>query len=224
MRHSERRGSTGLGNPLFVVAICMANPRSGRRSVWTIPVDPVFFTYFRPGEPLYDDLDPEPAEVDDEPSGPVPDRLAVMLTRLHPMDADFLDLYFLRGKFESEIGVIFGLTQAAVSYRLHKAIARLRWLAGVPQITEEELRRDLPTLGFSEQEVEILYWMWKTTCLSEAARQTGATDETTKWRLARLCRLLEKSAQENPVARPYADFFAAVQKRRGMLWHQGRAR
>lgn len=71
-------------------------------------------------------------------------KIAPLLDRIPDKEADFIYLYFIQRKRQLDIATIFGITQAAVSYRLERGIQRIRFLLSILQITEEELRADLP--------------------------------------------------------------------------------
>lgn len=73
-------------------------------------------------------------------------RIAPLLDRIPEREADLIYLYFIQRKRQLDIATIFGITQAAVSYRLERGIQRIRFLLSIPQITEEELRADLPEI------------------------------------------------------------------------------
>lgn len=70
-------------------------------------------------------------------------RIAPLLDRIPPIEADYIELSYVRGKSQRDIATIFGVTQQAVSYRLERAIDRIKYLLSIPQVTEEELRADL---------------------------------------------------------------------------------
>lgn len=70
-------------------------------------------------------------------------RIAPLLDRIPDRESDLIQLYFIHGKRQADIAEIFGVTQAAVSYRLDRGIKRIQFLLSIPQVLEEELRRDL---------------------------------------------------------------------------------
>lgn len=71
-------------------------------------------------------------------------RIAPLLDRIPEREADLIFLYFIQRKRQLDIATIFGITQAAVSYRLERGLQRIRFLLSIPQVTEEDLRTDLP--------------------------------------------------------------------------------
>lgn len=73
-------------------------------------------------------------------------RIAPLLDRIPEREADLIYLYFIQRKRQADIAEIFGVTQAAISYRLDRGIQRIKFLLSIPQVTEEDLRRDLPAV------------------------------------------------------------------------------
>ena len=65
--------------------------------------------------------------------------LAALVARLPPRDQDALWLRYTLHKTEWDIGVVMGLTQAGVAYRLQRASWRLRTLARYPLFAADEL-------------------------------------------------------------------------------------
>lgn len=122
-------------------------------------------------------------------------RVMSLLDRIPDKEADLIHLYYLDHKRQADIAAIFQVTQAAISYRLGRGIARLKFLLEMPQISEEDLRIDLakafpakarcsychekkiqsascPICHGAKQmfiDVEILIGMWETTCQSVVA-------------------------------------------------------
>jgi Sigma-70, region 4 len=97
------------------------------------------------------------------------------IARLPDQERDCIDLT-ARGCLQSDIGAMLGLTQAAISYRLHRAQARLRWL-----LLEEgslfsvaELRQALEKNGnFTIREMIFLAALWWTTSQTMANLHLG---------------------------------------------------
>ncbi len=122
---------------------------------YVIPVDPSDLARFSYDDPRFDDedeeLDPEELEGADSLASCIPDgdyesRIAPLLDRIPEREADLIFLYFIEKKRQADIATIFGVTQAAISYRLDRGIQRLKFLLKIPQVTEEELRTDLPEI------------------------------------------------------------------------------
>lgn len=122
---------------------------------YVIPIDPseiaTRFSYSDPRLDADDDLESDDASnVSNEafaeylPDGDYESRIVPLLDRIPTREADLIFLYFIEKKRQADIATIFGVTQAAISYRLDRGIQRLKFLLNIPQVTEEELRSDLP--------------------------------------------------------------------------------
>lgn len=120
---------------------------------YVIPIDPSeIATRFSYSDPrLDDDLESDDASnVSNEafaeylPDGDYESRIVPLLDRIPTREADLIFLYFIEKRRQADIATIFGVTQAAISYRLDRGIQRLKFLLNIPQVTEEELRADLP--------------------------------------------------------------------------------
>lgn len=123
---------------------------------YVIPIDPAeIATRFSYSDPRFDsddnDLESDDASnVSNEafaeylPDGDYESRIVPLLDRIPTREADLIFLYFIEKKRQADIATIFGVTQAAISYRLDRGIQRLKFLLNIPQVTEEELRADLP--------------------------------------------------------------------------------
>jgi predicted transcriptional regulator len=77
-------------------------------------------------------------------------------------------LYYKEEKNQKDIAKMFGVTQGAVSSRLSRAKARLRFLRGLPKINEADVEKNLSP-HFEPMEIEIIQCMLKTTCQSKTA-------------------------------------------------------
>lgn len=121
---------------------------------YVIPVDPAELASRFASDPNDDEdvFDPD-YEAENVPDDAVAEffadndyesRIAPLLDRIPEREADLIYLYFIQRKRQLDIATIFGITQAAVSYRLERGLQRIRFLLSIPQVTEEELRADLP--------------------------------------------------------------------------------
>jgi len=128
------------------------------------PVDPqALAARFSQG----DTLEPLP-ECDEQWKNLHLDKIKAVLDRLPKREADLIRLYYFRGKRQTDIAEIFGITQAAVSYRLQRALKRIRFLVEIPEVTNAQIFKDLH--GFmSELDAKIFSEMFTSTCQSEVA-------------------------------------------------------
>jgi DNA-directed RNA polymerase specialized sigma24 family protein len=142
------------------------------------------------------------------------ERIAPLLPRIPDREADLIELYFVNHKRQADIAIIFGITQAAVSYRLDRGIKRIRFLLSIPAVTESQIREDLP-LVFKEQiDIDILVGMWRTTCQSEVATSLGLTQGRVRHRFFRAVAALEVAADENPTLVNYYSIFSAISSKK----------
>ena len=211
---------------------------------YVIPIDPseiaTRFSYTDPrfeGEEDSEDSDAHnvsnEAFADYLPDGDYESRIVPLLDRIPTREADLIALYFIEKKRQADIAIIFGVTQAAISYRLDRGIQRLKFLLNIPQVTEEELRADLPK-AFPSQipcphcaatdsscricqgsgdillDVEILVGMWATTCQSEVATKLGLTQGRVRHRFFKAVKTLQEIATLDPRFSPYEKIFSAV--------------
>jgi len=128
------------------------------------------------------------------------ERVAPILDRLPERESDLLDMYFFKKKRQAEIAGIFGVTQAAISYRLDRGIKRLKFLLSIPQVTEEELREGLPSVFSDPIDVDILVGMWQTTCQSEVANILKLTQGRVRHRFFKAVLVLQEAVQGDDVS------------------------
>jgi len=193
-------------------------------SGYVIPVDPCELASRFPAafDPRFDDEDDhlEDGEEDDIPDGQFSEyfaagddfqsRVEPLLARIPEREADLIFLYFIQRKRQADIATIFGVTQAAISYRLDRGLQRIRFLLSIPQVTEEEMRRDLPDVFPQQIDVDILVGMWETTCQSEVATKLGLTQGRVRHRFFKAVKSLERAADANERYRPYQTIFSAI--------------
>src|SRR5271155_4681709 len=61
-------------------------------------------------------------------------RIAPLLNRIPQREADLIYLYYIQKKRQADIAEIFGVTQAAISYRLDRGLQRIKFLLSIPQV------------------------------------------------------------------------------------------
>lgn len=140
-------------------------------------------------------------------------KILSLLGGLPPMEADIVRLYYFFGKRQTDIAEIFGFTQAAISYRLKRATARIRFLLEMPDLDINVLRRDLQQV-LSVQDAEIFVQMALSTCQSEVAQVLQISQGMVRHRFLKRLRVLSVAALDriypwaftNPADDPqYAD-------------------
>jgi hypothetical protein len=136
-------------------------------------------------------------------------RIAPLLDRIPKREADLIWLYFIQKKRQADIAVIFNVTQAAISYRLDRGLKRIKFLLSIPQVNEDDIRRDLPTI-FKEIDVNILVGMWSTTCQSQVAENLGLTQGRVRHRFFKAVRVLKEASDKDEKYAPYYKVFSAI--------------
>ena len=138
------------------------------------------------------------------------EKVNALLPKIPEREADLIELYFFTGLRQGAIAQIFEVTQAAISYRLDRGIQRIKFLLSIPQVTEEELRTDLPLVPFRPVDVDILVGMWVTTCQSEVATRLNLTQGNVRHRFFEAVKTLAKKGAEDEKFAPYAKIFTSI--------------
>lgn len=112
------------------------------------------------------------------------DSIARYLERIPPRESDLIRLYHKDKMKQEQIAKLFGITQAAVSYRLHRGIRRIQFLRTIPELERDQFEIELGP-KFCEQDREILWRMHETTCQSEIAKQMNLTQGRVRHRFFR---------------------------------------
>lgn len=141
------------------------------------------------------------------------DNIRPLMDKLPDLEADFLFLYFDANKRQSDIATIFGCTQAAVSYRLKKAVKRIQFLLSLPEIKEKKMRRDLKKI-MDDLDVDILVGMYNTTCQSWVAEQLGLSQGLVRHRFFKNLNMLKKKSNFRD---PYYYIFEEISKNFNIL-------
>lgn len=124
------------------------------------------------------------------------------LPRIPPREADLIRLYYHDKMKQEQIAKIFSITQAAVSYRLHRGIKRIQFLCTIPELEKDVFDLELGP-KFNDQDREILWRMYETTCQSEIAKQMRLTQGRVRHRffraLQKIQQLIAEEAREKQV-------------------------
>lgn len=134
------------------------------------------------------------------------------LERIPPREADLITLYYRDQMKQEQIARLFEITQAAVSYRLHRGIRRIQFLRTIPELDEDTFEQELGP-KFTEQDMQILWLMYETTCQSEIAKRLSLTQGRVRHRffrsLDRIKQLIHEEAKE-------AETTIRLEQRRGI--------
>lgn len=121
------------------------------------------------------------------------------LDRIPEREADLIAMYYQSRMKQEQIAKVFGITQAAVSYRLHRGIRRIQFLRTIPELDKEDFELELGP-KFLDQDREILWLMYETTCQSEIAKRLSLTQGRVRHRffrsLSRIKELITEEARE----------------------------
>ncbi len=140
-------------------------------------------------------------------------KVVPLLNRIPEREADLITLYFISKKRQADIAAIFNVTQAAISYRLDRGLQRIKFLLSIPQVTEDDLRDDLPK-KFESIDVEILVGMWHSTCQSEVASRLGLTQGRVRHRFFKAVDTLKILSDQDETFKPYYTIFSAIAKKK----------
>mgnify|MGYP002641998512 FL=1 len=123
-----------------------------------------------------------------------------------PMEADFVEMFYFLGCKQTDIAEIFQVSQPTVCYRLQRAAARIKYLLEIPKITKEQIKGDLAGLLKAEEDGEILWLMYTTTCQSAVAKHMGVSQGLVRHRFLRSLAIL----QQYPHLALYSEIFTTV--------------
>lgn len=171
----------------------------------------------------------ERAMAPEEPAPLLPsyeDMIEPLLEFLPEREADLLEMYFLKRKRQADIAMVFGVSQAAISYRLDRGIQRIKFLLSVPQLTEEEIRHDLVLIrkpdgkpALKQIDIDILVGMWQTTCQSEVAKLLGITQGRVRHRFFNAVTVIKLAVETDPRLERVAKWFTTIAAKKFCVLH-----
>jgi len=152
-----------------------------------------------------------------------PDDLADLFATLEPhiarlpkREQDLLFMHFIMRKKQTELGIIFNRTQAAISYRIKKAICRLKFLLSLPLVSEDDIERDLADV-FDENDIAIMLGMFRHTCQTQVARDLGSNQCFIRHRFHKNIKILREQADYDDTYEPYYDLFVKIRDNTNIL-------
>lgn len=180
---------------------------------YVIPVDPAELAnrFATNDDPFEEEKEEE--DIEALVTSSYEERIVPLLDRIPQREADLIYLYYIQKKRQADIADIFGVTQAAISYRLDRGLQRIKFLLEIPPVSEDDLRTDLPSL-FKEIDVAILVGMWQTTCQSEVASRLNLTQGRVRHRFFKAVKTLKEAAEANPKFVPYYKVFSAISSKK----------
>lgn len=145
------------------------------------------------------------------------EEILPLLDLLPQNEADMLELAYFHKKSQNEIALIWGCTQANVTYRLHRAVKRLKFLIKYPKLDVHKMHSDLlrcfnkhrkirtlkpgsplKTPISNERLVDVCVAMYISTCQSAVAKQMGLQQCAIRHHFMSAIRLLKKLIPTNP--------------------------
>lgn len=142
----------------------------------------------------------------DEDDQKMMQKVRKMLDHLPPVEADFLDLYFFKHVKQTDIATIFGVSQPTVCYRLYRAIDRIKFLLILPKVDTVQMREDLSKFMSDPMDVDIMMFMYDTTCQSESAKRLKVSQGLVRHRFIRTIKKMK--ADEGMTY--YAEIFSMI--------------
>lgn len=118
------------------------------------------------------------------------DKIKSLLDRLPDRESDLIRLYYFKDKNQTDIAEIFDITQAAVSYRLQRALSRIRFLVEMPDLDKNDIYDILLKVMPSQLDAKIFSEMYETTCQSVVAERLEITQGRVRHRFIKNLRHL----------------------------------
>lgn len=173
-------------------------------SKWSVigNVDPHVLASRYSNEDSFSTLD-TPAEEPDEISLAQATEIKKVLHLLPAREADFVELYYFKHLKQTDIAILYRVSQPTVCYRLQRAVERIKYLIAIPHLTQNKIKEDLKPFLKSEIDIDIMALMYLTTCQSETAKLLGVTQGLIRHRFLRSIKTLKK----DPEAQLYYELF-----------------
>ena len=140
-------------------------------------------------------------------------KVKEIMESLPPIEYDFVDLYFFRHLKQTDIASIFGVSQPTVCYRLQRAINRIKFLLQLPHVDRDEMKRDLGRFLSDPMDIDIMVYLYETTCQSEAAKRLGVSQGLVRHRFIRTIDRMNRYEAMSF----YADLFAMIARNLNIL-------
>ena len=113
------------------------------------------------------------------------ERIKSFLDMIPRREADFVELYYFQHMKQTDIANLFCVTQPTVCYRLQRASARIKFLVELPDLTIEQIQKDLEDVLVDPLDVQIMIMMYETTCQSEVAKNLSVSQGLVRHRFIR---------------------------------------
>jgi len=143
------------------------------------------------------------------------DRVRQMLDRVPPVERDVVELYYWSNKKQDVIGRLLGLSQQAVSHRLHSAYRRIIFMLQQQDVTQSQMRADLTLLIANPFTVRVLCDFAITSSQTVTAKRLRVPQQRICWHLNAGIKVLRDSAEMDAVF--YVTYFEDLRKNRNIL-------
>lgn len=133
----------------------------------------------------------ETREVEEARTVPlVPESQRVLIAQLPVMERGILTRY-LEGEKQQDIGELYGITQAAVSYKIKRSLQRLEFLEHLTSVSTEDFKAGLQRLQVEPETQRILLAMRKYACQSRVADRLKLTQGKVRYRILKAAQGLQ---------------------------------
>jgi len=148
---------------------------------------------------------------------PQKEKLLLIIEKLPKREKDIINLYYIVGKDQRDIGQILSITQGDVSYRLKRAIKRMKFLLKLPDLSEDVMRTKLGEVLPNEQYVEIMIGIYKTSSQSAVAKKIGLSQGKIRYRFLRGLEIIRKLSTEQELFKQYHETFKMISQNFNIL-------
>lgn len=141
------------------------------------------------------------------------DEVKLILDQLPDREADFVELYYFKHLKQTDIAAIFDVSQPTVCYRLQRATARIQFLLSLPHLADGELEDVIEGFLSDPLDVQIMMFMYETTCQSEVAKRLGVSQGLVRHRFMRSIDRMEQT----PGMGKYAEMYRKISENLNIL-------
>lgn len=142
-------------------------------------------------------------------------RIKDLLPRIPAIERDVVELYYVYGKRQDVIARLLGLSQQAVSHRLHSAYRRITFMLEQPDVDPGQMARDLGHLVPNPFTVRVLCDFAETSSQTVTAKRLGVPQQRICWHLTAGLRALRESNAMDAVF--YVKYFEDLRQHRNIL-------
>lgn len=111
------------------------------------------------------------------------DRIKTFWGRIPSKERAMLSLKYLKGMSQTAIGRFYNISQGAVSYRINRALERIRLFNKQISVDEDQIAKDFADFFQEPVVAKVMYLMWFSSNQSETARVLGISQfkARSKW-------------------------------------------